>query len=174
VNSGTTFPCRDDAGRLFAEGAEAAKREGTMSTVQRHIEVDASPSVTLATWSHFVRWIMTGHQRLACDELACVDAVRAGLVSFEPLDDGARTTVLFTIDCDDENGPSQAVLEQNVARDLVVFKDYIERGGNQVGKPTRAEKKAMSDDEERRGHGQLHVHIGAEDEAIAYQDHFPT
>jgi len=145
-----------------------------MSTVSRHIAVDATPSVALATWSHFVRWIMTGHQRLACDELACVDAVRAGLVSFESVDGGRRTNVIFNLDYDDENGPSRAVLEQNVARDLVVFKDYIERGGNQVGKSTRAEKQAMIEDEERHSHEQLHRRIGADDEAVSYQDHFPS
>jgi hypothetical protein len=145
-----------------------------MSTVHRHIEVEAPPAVALATWSHFVRWIMTGHQRLACDELACVDAVRAGLVSFEAVEGGGRTDVIFNLDCDDENGPSRDVLEQNVARDLVVFKDYIERGGNHVGKPTRVEKKAMIEDEERHSHEQLHRHIGAEDEPVAYGDHFPT
>ena len=145
-----------------------------MSTVRRHIEVEAPPSIALATWSHFVRSVMNGHQRLACDELACVDAVRAGLVSFESVNGGGRTNVVFNLDCDDENGPSRAVLEQNVARDLVVFKDYIERGGNQVGKPTKAEKQAMVEDEERRGHAQLHRRIGAEDEPVSYQDHFPS
>ena len=144
-----------------------------MSTVRRQIQVAAPPSVALATWSHFVRWIMSGHQRLACDELACIDAVRAGLVSFEPVG-GGRTTVIFNLECDDENGPSRAVLEQNVVRDLVVFKDYIERGDNWVGKPTKAERQAMIEDEERHSHEQLHRRIGAEGEAISYQDHFPS
>jgi hypothetical protein len=170
VNSGTTFAA--GAPRVgFSAGAKVpAKREGTMSAVRRHIEVQAPPSVALATWSHFVRSVMNGHQRLACDELACVDAVRAGLVAFEPVDGGGRTDVIY----DEANGPSRAVLEQNVARDLVVFKDYIERGGNQVGKPTRAEEQAMAEDEERHTHAQLHRRIGAEDEAISYQDHFPS
>ena len=145
-----------------------------MSTVSRHIEVEAPPSVALATWSHFVRSVMTGHQRLACDELACVDAVRAGLVAFEPAHGGSRTNVIFKLDGDDENGPSRAVLEQNVARDLVLFKDYIERGGHQVGKPTRAEKQAMVEDQERHSHEPLHRRIGAEDEPVSYQDHFPS
>ena len=144
-----------------------------MSTVRRHIEVAAPPSVALATWSHFTRSVMNGHQRLACDELACVDAVRAGLVAFEPADSG-RTNVIFNLDYDEENGPSRAVLEQNVARDLVIFKDYIERGGNQVGRPTRAEEQAMVEDQERHSHEQLHRRIGAEDEAVSYQDHFPS
>ena len=145
-----------------------------MSTVRRHIEVHAPPSVALATWSHFVSSVMNGRQRLACDELACVDAVRAGLVSFEPVNAGSRTDVIFNLECDEENGPSREVLEQNVARDLVVFKDYIERGGNQVGKPTRDEEQAMAEDDERHSHQQLHRRIGAENEAVSYQDHFPS
>ena len=145
-----------------------------MSHVSRHIEVDAPPSVALATWSHFVRSVMSGRQRLACDELACVDAVRAGLVSFEPVNAGGRSDVIFKLEYDAENGPSREVLEQNVARDLVVFKDYIERGGNQVGKPTRAEEQALVEDEERHSHQQLHRRMGAENEAVSYQDHFPS
>ena len=145
-----------------------------MSTVRRHIEVEAPPSVVLSTWSHFVRYVMSGRQRLACDELACTDAVRAGLVIFEPVNEGSRTNVIFNLECDEENGPSRVVLEQNVARDLVVFKDYMERGGDQVGKPTRAEKQAMLEDEERHTHQQLHRRIGAEDETVSYQDHFPS
>jgi hypothetical protein len=144
-----------------------------MSAVRRQIVVDVPYSVTRSTWAHFVRWILTGHQRLACDELACVDAVRAGLVSFEPTDDG-RTVVVFQIEADEPGEPSVEVLEQSLARDLVVFKDYIERGGSQVGKPTRAEKRAMTGDQERRSHEPLHRSISSEDEAIAYQDHFPS
>jgi hypothetical protein len=145
-----------------------------MPTVSRHIEVHAPPSVALATWSHFVRSVMNGRQRLACDELACVDAVRAGVVAFEPVDGGGGTTVTFNIDCEEECGPLRDVLEQNVARDLVVFKDYIERGDNWVGKPTRAEKQAMIEDQERHSHEQLHRHIAAENEPVSYQDHFPS
>lgn len=71
-----------------------------MSTVRRHIEVDAPPSVARATWSHLPRWLMTGHQRLACDELASVDAVRAGLVAFEPVDGGSRTAMIFNVEAE--------------------------------------------------------------------------
>jgi hypothetical protein len=145
-----------------------------MSTVRRHIEVEAPPSVALATWSHFARWIMSGHQRLACDELACVDAVRAGLVAFEPVNGGSRTDVIFSLDCDEENGPSRAVLEQNLTSDLLVFKDYIERGGDQVGKHTAADREAMIEDEERASHKQVHRHIGVEDETADFRHHFPT
>ena len=145
-----------------------------MSTVTRHIEVEAPPSVALATWSHFVRWVLSGQQRLACDELACVDAVRAGLVAFEPVSGGSRTDVIFNLEVDEENGPSRAVLEQNVTRDLVVFKDYIEREGNRQGQPSRAEKEAMIADEERQRPEQSHRRVAVEEATANFRDHFPT
>jgi hypothetical protein len=143
-----------------------------MSTVRRHIEVEASPSVALAAWSHFARWIMTGHQRLACDELACVDAVRAGLVAFEPAD-GGRTNVIFNVDYDEEHGPSRAVLEQNVARDLVVFKDYVEVAGKHAGRPTQAEKKARAGEKAAHAHEHPQRQSGAEDEPLSNLHYFP-
>ena len=145
-----------------------------MPTVQRTIEVDATPSVALATWEHFVRWVMSGHQRLVCDEFACVDAVRAGLVSFAPVDGGARTAVTFRLESDEEGAPPQAALEQNVVRDLVVFKDYIEGAGNQVGVPTTSEKQAMRADEERRTHAQAHRSVHVEDASVPNRNSFPT
>lgn len=145
-----------------------------MSTVRRHIEVEAPASAALASWSYFARWVRTSHRRLACDELACVDAVRAGMVAFEPADGGGRTTVTFKVDCDEESGPSCAVLEQNVARDLVVFKDYMERGGHEVGRPTRAQAQVMLEHEERHKHKPVQGHVGVEDETANFRNHFPT
>ena len=40
--------------------------------------------------------------------------------------------------------------------------------------PNKALKQTMTEDQERRSHEQLHRSIGSEDEAIAYQDHFPS
>jgi len=144
-----------------------------MSTVRRHIEVDAQPSVALSTWSYFVSWIMTGHQRLACDELACVDAVRAGLVTFEPLDGDSRTDVIFNVDHDEENGPSRAVLEHNVDHDLVAFKDYVEVTGKHAGRPTRAQKKARVGEKAAHAHEHPHQHSGVEDEPLSNLHYFP-
>lgn len=144
-----------------------------MSPVSRHIEVEAPPSVTEATWSHFIRWVMSGHQRLACDELACVDAVRAGLVSFAAAP-GGRTTVEFALDLDGDGTISPQLLEQNIERDLVVFKDYVERSGNQAGKPTAEERVEMVEHEARERHEPVRTHIAGEDEPLSYTDTFPT
>ena len=145
-----------------------------MSTVRRQIELEVPPSDALAAWSRFTRWILTGRQRLACDELACVDAVRAGLVKFESIGGGSRTNVVFSLESDNATGPSRAVVEQNVARDLVVFKDYVERGGDQPGQPARAKKQALAEDEARRKHERLRGNVGSDAATVAFTDHFPT
>jgi hypothetical protein len=173
VTSVTTFAARAPRVVSFAN-PHRRRNEVLVSTVHRHIVVDAPSSVTQATWSHFASQVITGHQRLACDELACVDAVRAGLVTFEPAGDGSRTTVAFTIERDGDEGPAREILEQNVARDLVLFKDYVERSGGRTGGSKTAAKKALVEDEERHTHEALHRRIGAEDEAVSYGDHFPT
>jgi hypothetical protein len=143
-----------------------------MATIRRQIAVDAAPSVVAATWSRFIEWAHHGPSRLACDELACVDAVRAGLVSFEPSATG-RTTVTFSID-PEPGGPAAELLGHQLGHDLVVFKDYMERSGNRVGKPTPREEREMVAAEGRREHRPNGETQSERDESIAYTDHFPT
>ena len=143
-----------------------------MPPVHRHIEVNVPPTSVGASWSHFVDAVLTGAQKLACDELACVDAIHSGLVSFEPAD-GGRTSVVFSLEADG-SGPSPEAVAQRMTRDLIAFKDYVERGGDYAGRPTRAEKKAVLEDRGRRGHGQPRPRTSEQGETAAYVDHFPT
>ena len=144
-----------------------------MSEVCRQITVEAAPPVAEAAWPHFVHSVLSGHQRLACDELACVDSVHAGLVSFEPAADG-MTTVVFSLDTNGDDTVSPQVLEQNVTRDLVVFKDYVERGGASAGKPTASERREMQDREERKRHEPHADHVSRGYEAASNKDMWPT
>jgi hypothetical protein len=146
---------------------------GVMSELRRQILVEAAPSVTEAAWSHFIRWIISGHQRLACDELACVDAVRVGLISFEPAA-GGWTTVVFTVDTNGDDTVPPQVLEQNMARDLVVFKDYVERGDDSVGKSTPSERRERQGREERKRHEPHADHLARGYEAASNKDMWPT
>lgn len=145
-----------------------------MATLRRRIEVEAPPSVTEATWSHFVRSVHHGQHHLACDELVCIDAVQAGMVSFAP-GEGAHTIVEFAFETDGAGQPSPDIVEQNMARDLVVFKDYVERGGHDYGKPTANELREMKSREERRRHERPSDHLakGYED-AATKADMFPA
>lgn len=111
-----------------------------MSSIVREIEVDGPPEKVGSAWPHFIHWVLTGHSKLVCDELACMSAVDSGNVAFEPVDDGRRTRVMFRLDVDDDDpGPPLEELERHVGHDLLVFKDYIERGGLEVGQPTHTE-----------------------------------
>ena len=111
-----------------------------MSTILREIEVRGAPQDVGATWPHFIHWILVGHDKLACDAFACVSAVDSGDVVFEPLDGGERTRVVFRLDVPDEApGPGHEELEHHMYHDLIVFKDYVERGGIEVGQPSHTE-----------------------------------
>jgi len=101
-----------------------------------------------------------------------VDAVRAGLVTFDASSSG-HTTVVFSLDTGPD-APSREVLERQLGHDLVVFKDYVERSGNQVGKPTPAEERALVAAEDRRSHRPAGETLSERDETVAYTDHFPT
>ena len=76
-----------------------------MATIQQQIEVAADPALVRSTWAHFIQWAHTGPGHLVCDDLACVDAVRSGLVDFVPAANG-RTTVIFRME-EVEGGPGR-------------------------------------------------------------------
>ena len=143
-----------------------------MATIQQQIDVAADAALVRKTWSRFVQWAHTGPGRLACDELACVDAVRAGLVDFVPAS-GGRTTVVFRLD-EQEEGPSPSELRRQLGHDLVVFKDYVERRGPSGRGPSQAEEAALETESVRRGDRPRHVRPSSEGDTTFFSSHFPT
>ena len=143
-----------------------------MATIQLQIEVAADPALVGATWTRFIQWAHVGPGHLVCDELACVDAVRAGFVDFVPAQDG-RTTVIFRMD-EVENGPPPEEIKRELGHDLVVFKDYIERSGPVDRRPTEVEKAAVKIESDRRGDKPRHVRLSSEEDTTFWRSHFPT
>ena len=143
-----------------------------MATIQQQIEVAADPVLVRSTWARFVQWAHTGPGHLLCDELACVDAVRSGLVDFVPTTTG-RTTVIFRMD-EAEGGPPPEELKRQLGHDLVVFKDYVERSGLVKRKPTPVEKAAFEIEAGRKGDAPRHVRLSSEEDTTFWRSHFPT
>jgi len=144
-----------------------------MATIRREIEVDAAPAEVQATWEHFIHWILNGSRKLVCDEFACVSAVDSGNVSFEQ--DGAGTRVAFLLEVpDDEVTPSREDLEHHITHDLLVFKDYIERGGMDTGRPTSVEEIVLEHDADLKGDKPRHVKLSSENDTTFWRSHFPT
>jgi hypothetical protein len=143
-----------------------------MATIHQQIEVAADPDFVRSTWTHYIQWTHTGPGHLLCDELACVDAVRSGLVTFAPAANG-RTTVVFRMD-EIADGPSPEELKRRLGHDLVAFKDYVERSGLVKRKPTESEDAAFEHEATRKGDPPRHVRLSSEEDTTFWRSHFPT
>ena len=143
-----------------------------MATIQQQIEVAADSAFVRSTWSRFIQWARTGPRHLLCDELACVDAVRSGLVDFVPTTSG-RTTVIFRME-EVQDGPSREEIERQLGHDLVVFKDYVERSGLVDRNPSLVEETAAEIESDRRGDQPRHTRLSSEEDTTFWRSHFPT
>lgn len=144
-----------------------------MAIVHRELEIEAAPSITRTTWDHFLVWVRSAQHRLACDELACTDAVGTGAVRFEGGDHGG-TRVVVEVESDGE--PPADVVSQQVIHDLLVFKDYVERGRSD-GRSSAREGRTRLHDDERRNEP-AHLRLSVENQHApaggSYTDRYPT
>jgi hypothetical protein len=143
-----------------------------MATIQQQIEVAADPALVASSWARFIRWAHTGPGHLVCDDLACVDAVRSGLVDFAPAANG-RTTVIFRMERPDAE-PAPEELRRRLGHDLVVFKDYIERSGLADRGITETERAAFEIESGRKGDKPRHTRLSSEGDTTFWRSHFPT
>ena len=143
-----------------------------MATIQKQTEVAAEPALVASNWGRFIQWAHTGPGHLACNEVACVDAVRSGLVDFVPTADG-RTTVIFRMQAP-ADGPAPEELQRRLGHDLVVFKDYIERSGLADRKVTETHRAALEIESGRKGDKPRHTRLSSEVETTFWRSHFPT
>jgi hypothetical protein len=143
-----------------------------MATIQQQIEVAAEPALVARNWGRFVQWAHTGPGHLVCNDVACVDAVRSGLVDFVPTANG-RTTVIFRMEALPD-GPAPGELKRQLGHDLVVFKDYIERSGLVDRTVTETERAAYEVESDRKGDKPRHTRLSSEDDTTFWRSHFPT
>jgi hypothetical protein len=143
-----------------------------MATIQQQIEVAAEPALVASNWGRFIQWAHTGPGHLVCDDVACVDAVRSGLVDFVPTPIG-RTAVIFRMDWPDD-GPAPEELQRQLGHDLVVFKDYIERSGLVDRRVTETERAAYEIESGRKGDRPRHTRLSSEEDTTFWRSHFPT
>lgn len=143
-----------------------------MATIRQQVVVAEDLQEVRQSWTRFVRWAHTGPGHLTCDEIACVDAVRSGLVHFIPAAEGT-TTVVFRVE-ESEAGPGVPELRRQLHHDLVVFKDYVERSGLANRRPSLTEEAAFECESTRKGDSPRHVRLSSEDGTTFWRSHFPT
>ncbi len=96
-----------------------------MPALRQSIEVAASVEDAHSAWPHFLEWVLVGSRRFSCNELACVDAVASGAVSF--LSMGDHSLVTFELE---RQGEFELLQEEQLSHDLwhdlMLFKQYME------------------------------------------------
>jgi hypothetical protein len=96
-----------------------------MPAIRQSIEVAAHVEHVRAAWPYFLQWVLVGSRRFSCSELACVDAVASGAVSFQSV--GNHTTVTFELEREGDLGLFQEEqLSHDLSHDLMLFKHYME------------------------------------------------
>jgi len=65
-------------------------------------------------------------------------------------------------------------LASRMTHDIVVFNDYIERGGVDAGRPTLEEDVLLEKDADARGAKPSHVRLSAEAGTTFWRSYFPT
>ncbi len=93
-------------------------------------------------------------------------------MKFDPAPSGA-TLVVFSLESTEE-GPSPELLERQIGHDLVIFKDYVERGGMASGVPTPEEEITLELEADRHGASPRHVRLSSEEDTTFKYSHFPT
>ena len=133
-----------------------------MAVLRQSLDVGAPPDKVRAAWPHFVEWILVGHDRLVCTQLACVDARQSGSVRFQALP-SAGTRVIFEIDdtvlrTSGDGCVAEDDLEAvagHLRHDLQVFKDYLE-SEHKIGSysaSSHISAAVAAADADHRGHG---------------------
>jgi len=145
-----------------------------MATISREIELQVSPRVAGDTWDVFLRRVLSGQYKLVCSEFACLNAVDSGTVSFALAGDNA-TRMTFQLDIPDD-GPAlpQDELAGHMTHDLILFKDYVERGGRDAGRPSLDEKVVLEREADAHGDKPRHVRLSTENDTTFWRSHFPT
>ncbi len=111
-----------------------------MPTIRHCANVNADPRTVEIEWQHFVHWVLTGSERLACDERLCVQTLASGRVTFEPLaDNGTRVAFEATFDEATTDVPI-ADLDLRVIHDLDLFTTFVAQGGMKARHPTDQER----------------------------------
>lgn len=104
-----------------------------METIHQTLVVATQVETAASSWPRFIESMLGGKERLACDQLMCVDAVSLGLVHFESAGEG-RALVTFEVSAEQaratlgetHDADLMAAVDDTLRRDLLRFKDYIE------------------------------------------------
>jgi hypothetical protein len=125
-----------------------------MISIEQSVDVDVPPDVAFAEWARFTEWVLVGNYKLLCDAWSCEIMANHETVTYQELTPGeTRVHVRFVYQ--PRGGPDQDPLGQRararLAPDLAAFAEFVETDVRGRHRHSKAEHKAMADDEVRKG-----------------------
>jgi hypothetical protein len=114
-----------------------------VATLEQSLDVHVPIDVAREQWAHFVKWVLVGNYKFACDEFSCARAADSEVVEFRELEPG-MTRVHVTLPHDVASGGDEAarhsLLSTHLYHDLVRFRQYL--ADNDGGRSKRVDAAA--------------------------------
>jgi hypothetical protein len=130
-------------GKTPGDHQEQTARRPIVATLEQSLDVNVSIDVAREQWARFVKWVLVGNYKFACDAFSCARAADSEIVDFRELEPG-MTRVHVNLPYDDVSGGDaaarHALLSTHLYHDLMRFRQYVSE--NVGGKSKRVDAAA--------------------------------
>jgi hypothetical protein len=87
-------------GKTPGDHQEQTARRPIVATLEQSLDVNVSIDVAREQWARFVKWVLVGNYKFACDAFSCARAADSEIVDFRELEPG-MTRVHVNLPYDD-------------------------------------------------------------------------
>jgi hypothetical protein len=135
-------PHRADGKTPGDHPVETARRP-IVATLEQSLDVNVPIDVAREQWTHFVKWVLVGNYKFACDAFSCVRAADSQVVEFHELEPGmtrVHVTLPYDVASDGDEAARHDLLSTHLYHDLMRFRQYVSE--NVAGKSKRVDAAA--------------------------------
>jgi hypothetical protein len=75
-------------GKTPGDHQEQTARRPIVATLEQSLDVNVSIDVAREQWARFVKWVLVGNYKFACDAFSCARAADSEIVDFRELEPG--------------------------------------------------------------------------------------
>lgn len=99
-----------------------------MANLEQSLDVHVPIDVAREQWAHFVKWVLVGNYKFACDEFSCARAADSEVVEFRELEPGMtriHVTLRHDVASEGDEDARHSLLSTHLYHDLVRFRQYL-------------------------------------------------